>query len=180
MKNIPNLLSAFRIVLIPFFVWQMLMEHTLNAGIILVISGITDLLDGYLARRFGWITSLGKVLDPIADKLTQAAVSILLMLRLRQYWYFFAFMILKDLLMLVLGGSLLLKGIKLDGAQWFGKVSTVVYYAAMILIVFFPGMPQWTIITLLALSTLCALAAALLYVPEYLRYRREHTKDMGD
>lgn len=176
MKNIPNILSAFRIVLIPFFVWQMLQGNTLYAGLILVGSGFTDLLDGFLARRFGWISNLGKVLDPVADKLTQAAVSFTLMLLLRHYWYFFAFMIAKDFVMLVLGGYLLVKGVTLDGAQWFGKLSTAVYYGATILIVLFPALPQWTVITLLSLASLCALIAALLYVPEFLRYKREEAQ----
>ncbi|MDR2932121.1 MAG: CDP-alcohol phosphatidyltransferase family protein, partial [Oscillospiraceae bacterium] len=89
MRHIPNILSFFRIVLIPFFVWQMLAGHTFNAAIILGISGLTDLLDGFLARRFGWISQLGKVLDPAADKLTQVTVCVVLAIVYRKYWYFF-------------------------------------------------------------------------------------------
>lgn len=173
MKHIPNILSFFRIVLIPFFVWQIMTGETLIAGIILVVSGITDLLDGQLARRFNWITSLGKVLDPIADKLTQAAVSITLMILFQDYWYFFAIIIIKDLIMLVLGGNLLRKGVEIEGARWFGKLSTCVYYGTMILIVFFPTMPEWIIVGFLSLATICALVAAILYIPDFLDYKRE-------
>ena len=173
MKHIPNILSFFRIVLIPFFVWQIMIGETLIAGVILVVSGITDLLDGQLARRFNWITNLGKVLDPIADKLTQAAVSVTLMIRLKEYWYFFAIIIIKDLIMLLLGGHLLRKGVEIEGARWFGKISTCVYYGTMILIVFFPTMPGWIIVAFLSLATICALVAAVLYIPDFLDYRRE-------
>lgn len=172
MKNIPNILSLFRILLIPFFIWQMVRGNNGVAGIILLVSGMTDLMDGYLARRFNWISDLGKVLDPIADKLTQNAVCIILMIRLRAYWYFFAIIILKELVMLILGGYLLSRGVKLEGARWFGKISTGVFYVTMICIVLFPDMPDTVEFIALALSTVCALVAAGLYIPEFIRYRR--------
>ena len=81
MKHIPNILSSLRIVMIPFFVWQMLTGNMLSAGLILLASGITDTLDGQLARHFGWISDLGKILDPFADKLTQTAVSVCFIIR---------------------------------------------------------------------------------------------------
>lgn len=171
MKNIPNILSVSRIAMLPFLVQQLLKGNTLNAGLILLASAATDTLDGFLARHFGWVSDLGKVLDPIADKLTQAVVSVTLMFVMREYWFFFAIMILKDLVMLVLGGTLLKQGVKLEGARWFGKVSTVVYYAAMILIVLFRNLPKGIVVGLLSLAAVCALVSALLYIPEYLRYR---------
>lgn len=173
MKHIPNLLSIFRIALIPLFVSQMATGHTLTAGLILVLSGLTDFFDGQLARRFGWVTPVGKILDPVADKLTQTAVSITLMVLLRQYWPFFAIMLAKDCIMLVLGGWLMRRGVKLEGARWFGKVSTFLYYAVMILIILIPSLPAWLTLTLLVLATACALISALLYIPVWRRYRRE-------
>lgn len=178
MKNIPNILSGFRLALIPVFVWQMLAGNTVAAGIILILSGITDLLDGKLARRFGWVTDLGKILDPIADKLTQFAVSVTLAVRLWDYWYLFAILVIKDLVMLILGGTLVGKGIHIDGAKWFGKVSTCVYYGATILIVLVPSIPQWAVITLLSLAVVCSLIAAVMYIPEYVRYRKENREDV--
>ncbi len=173
MKNIPNILSVIRILLLPFFVMQMMQGNAVGSGIILVASGLTDTLDGKLARRYNWITDLGKILDPVADKLTQFTVSITLAFQLREYWYFFAIMVAKDLIMLVLGGYLLKKGAKLQGSRWFGKISTVVYYIAMILIVFFHSMPQWIFLALLSIATICAIIAALLYIPEFMQYKRE-------
>ncbi|RVU53884.1 CDP-alcohol phosphatidyltransferase family protein [Anaerosphaera multitolerans] len=174
MKNIPNLLSLLRILLIPFFVHQLLIGNTLNAGIILLISALTDFLDGKLARKFGWITDLGKVLDPIADKLTQFAVSITLAITLRQYWIFFAVIIFKDIVILLGGGYLMKRGIKLEGAKWFGKVATFIYYFATILIILIPGMPNWFITLILSLAVICALISAFLYIPEFFKYKKNN------
>lgn len=175
MRHIPNILSGLRIVLIPFFVWQMLVGNTLAAGLILLASGLTDTLDGNLARHFGWISDLGKVLDPVADKLTQTAVSVCLMIQFPRLWFFFAILILKDLIMLILGGYLTRGGVKLEGARWFGKVSTVVFYTVMILLVLFPAIPSQLTIGLLILAVGCAVMAGLLYLPEYRRYKAKRT-----
>lgn len=85
--SIPNVLGYIRILLIPLFVWRYLTaqsgaDYYTAAGIVL-LSGLTDLFDGLIARRFHMITELGKVLDPIADKLTQAAIVFCLMFRVR-------------------------------------------------------------------------------------------------
>ena len=80
--TIPNLLSAFRLVLIPVFIWTYCVrkEYLTTAGL-LFLSGLTDLADGYIARRFHMVSNLGKMLDPVADKLTQAAMLVCLVTR---------------------------------------------------------------------------------------------------
>lgn len=170
MKHIPNALSALRILLIPFFVYLMMQNQSPLAGLVLVISGITDLLDGFLARSFNWTSQLGKILDPVADKLTQAAVCIVMIIKLRYYWPFFAILLAKDLIMLLAGGLLIHKGIKLEGARWFGKTSTLVFYVTMITVIFIPDMPKGVILFLLAVTTLSAVSAALMYLPELQLY----------
>ena len=72
---------------------------------------------------------------------------------------------------MVLGGWLIKKKIKIEGSRWFGKLSTFVFYGAMILIVFCPGMPGWLITLLITLAVLCALIAAALYFPEFIEYQ---------
>lgn len=171
MQHIPNILSGFRIVLIPFIIWQFIVGNTMIAGIILLVSALTDFIDGKLARHFGWVTDLGKILDPIADKLTQATLSVTLALHLKRYWYFFAIIIFKDIVMLVIGGSLVRKGVRLEGAKWFGKVSTFVYYLVMLLIILIPTLPHWSVVAILTTASVCALIAALLYIPEYKKYK---------
>lgn len=174
MRHIPNILSGFRIVLIPFFIWQMAEGQTLAAAIILVVSGITDCLDGFLARRFGWISQLGKVLDPAADKMTQITVFIMLAIRLPQYWYFFAVLFFKELVMLVLGGWLLKRGVKIDGARWFGKIVTILFYVIAIALIFFGDkIPGWGHVAMLAAITVAAIVAGLMYIPEFINYRKQ-------
>ena len=80
--TIPNLMGYFRILLIPVFCYFYIKKQTylLAAGIVL-ISSLTDLFDGYIARRFNMVTELGKALDPVADKLTHAALALCLAFR---------------------------------------------------------------------------------------------------
>ena len=173
MKNIPNILSFLRILLIPAFVWLMHTDQTMAAAIVLGISGITDMLDGFLARRFDWVTPLGKLLDPAADKLTQVAVCIVLAVRLRTYGPFFILLLLKEVIMLIGSAYLIKKQVKLEGAKWFGKLGTVLFYVSMTLIVFVPDMPGPVTAALLGATTACALLAAIMYIPEFSKYKEE-------
>ena len=173
MKHIPNLLSFFRIILIPFFVLEMLKGNTAVAGGILLVSSVSDFLDGLLARKFSWVSKLGKILDPLADKLTQVTVSLLLLLRLIEYWYFFAFMIFKDFIILLLGGILLRQGMQYEGSKFLGKASTFFFYAGMISIIFFPTLPEWLIFSILVVSFSLALISGVLYIPQFFIYKNE-------
>lgn len=185
MKHIPNILTLFRVALIPFFVWMMLAEQPYYAAGVLILSGITDLLDGFLARRYNWVSDVGKFLDPAADKLTQLAVCIMLLIKLNQYWYFFAALLLRDSFMFTMGAYLLKKGVRLEGARWFGKVGTALFYAAMLLILLIPNMPAAVAYILLGSTTAMAFTAAALYFPQYLKYRQQakanakHDKNTG-
>lgn len=173
MKNIPNILTLLRIALIPFFVWQIFVGNHFIAGLILFVSSLTDLLDGLLARKFNWVSDLGKVLDPIADKLTQTAVSVMLIVVLRQYWYFFLIIILKDFFILLLGSKMIKQGMKFKGAKFIGKATTFIFYGGTICIILFPNMAEWLKISILTLSVLLSLATAATYLPEYLRFIKE-------
>jgi cardiolipin synthase len=176
MKNIPNAISFFRILLIPFFIIRIVEGDTLSAAVILIVSGVTDMLDGMIARAMNWITPLGKVLDPVADKLTQMVVYVALIMRFREYWGIFAFMIFKDLAMLVMTGFLMRRGVKIEGARWFGKLATIVFYFTAVLIFLFPGLPDGIILGLLILTFACVLLSAALYIPEFLCYNRKRGK----
>ena len=76
--TVPNALSVLRIVIIPFFAWFFLKDQLLEAVALLVLSGLSDCVDGFLARKLNQVTELGKMLDPLADKLTQGVVAICL------------------------------------------------------------------------------------------------------
>jgi len=172
MKNIPNILSSARILLIPLFTWLALNGHGEWAAFVLVISGFTDMLDGYLARKYNWITQLGKVLDPMADKLTQISVYLILLSRMRWLWPLFSTMILKESIMIILGYGLMKRDIKIQGARWFGKVTTTVFYIAMAILLFFPNLAEIWQTSLVSVTLLCVVISAVMYLPEYVKYRR--------
>ena len=173
MKNIPNILTIIRIILIPVVVWLVIIDNRELAGIVLIVSSITDFLDGFLARKFNWITNLGKLLDPIADKFTQGAVAIILIKLYKEYWYFFAFIILKDFVILLLGLILLKQGMVFSGSKIIGKVSTFYLYLLSIALIIFSNIPNIFVIIIISLAGLLALISGLSYIPEYKRYKSE-------
>ena len=135
-NTIPNWLSFIRIALIPVFAVLFVQGHQLVAVIVMICAALTDLFDGKIARKFNQVSNLGKILDPIADKLSQMAIVIVL---LYTYWenpikYLFFFFIVKEVLMLLGGALLLSKGMRPTAAEIWGKVATNVFYIAMIII----------------------------------------------
>lgn len=134
--NVPNVLSAIRILLIPVFVVTFFRGDLILAMVVLIVSGITDVTDGFIARKFKLETALGKVLDPVADKLTQAAVIVCVTIRHPAILPLLAILVLKEIFMLI--GALVLyrKGLRPSPAKWFGKLSSSVLYVAMVLLVF--------------------------------------------
>ena len=109
--SIPNLMGYFRLLLIPVFCYLYLAKEAYHwaAGVVL-LSSLTDLFDGMIARKFNMITNLGKALDPIADKLTHGALALCLAFRYPQMWVLFGLMVLKEGYMVVMGLLFLRKG----------------------------------------------------------------------
>lgn len=139
MKNIftvPNLISLFRLMLIPLFVVTYFNESENNyylwSIIIVVVSGISDVIDGFIARKFNMISDLGKILDPIADKLTQVVVIMSLAIKHPSIFPMFIVLFAKELITLFAATHLLFKGTKPISSKWFGKLSTVVIFLTMV------------------------------------------------
>jgi len=174
MRHIPNILSAFRIVLIPLLIYLVVAGEMFQAALILILSGVTDLLDGFLARRLGWESRVGKVLDPMADKLTQITICVLFAAVLGgRFWIFFGFLVFKEAVMLGLGAYLWRKGVKIEGSRWFGKVTAVLFYLSVIVIALWPSLPEWAVYGLLGITSLVALFAGLKYIPDFRGYCRQ-------
>ncbi|MCL2827188.1 MAG: CDP-alcohol phosphatidyltransferase family protein [Oscillospiraceae bacterium] len=172
MRHIPNILSSFRIVLIPFFVLKVIQGNMFAAALLLILSALTDMLDGFLARRFGWVTNVGKVLDPVADKLTQISVCVLFAIHLAEFWFLFAILALKELTIMLFSAYLVKNRVQLEGARWFGKLTTALFYTSMILIALFPALPVWVVYTLLISTIICAIGATLMYIPEFIQHKK--------
>ncbi|MBQ3196426.1 MAG: CDP-alcohol phosphatidyltransferase family protein [Clostridia bacterium] len=140
--TIPNILSMVRILLIPVYGYLYIAKNNyLVSAIVLAASMLTDAVDGIIARRLKMISTFGKIIDPIADKLTQAAVFFFLSLRWwEQLKWVVLILVLKEGFMLVMGLLHLKKGRMLNGALWAGKICTTVLFVSMGLLVINPNM----------------------------------------
>ena len=171
--SIPNCMGYFRILLIPVFCFLYLNaedrgDYYLAAGVIL-LSYITDFLDGQVARRFHMITEFGKILDPVADKLTHGAIAFCLAFRYEAMRYLFLFMVVKEGFMAVMGMINLRHGRKLDGAKWFGKVCTGALFMLLFLLVLWPDIPLVWAERLIYLVLVIMVLTLILYIPEFYR-----------
>ena len=142
--TIPNLLSLFRLVLIPVYVYIYLnarnqQDYYLAAGI-LAVSCITDLIDGKIARHFNMISTVGKILDPLADKLTQFTLILCLASKYPILWYLIGLFFVKELFQLVAGAVNLRRGKMLKGALISGKICTTILFVSLIVMVMLPGL----------------------------------------
>lgn len=178
--TIPNILSYVRIVLIPVFVFFYISADNSRgyyiAASVLLVSGLTDALDGIIARKLNQTTELGKLLDPIADKLTQVAVASTLMVHWPYIWLLVLLFIIKELNLLVHNIWLYKKGIIMDGSKWYGKVATAVFYLCMFLLVIVPNMTHEYTLFLLFLTALFQLIALIGYSGWFLQMHRRALK----
>lgn len=133
--TIPNLLSCLRLAVIVPLVMFIIEENYIWAGIMLLISGVSDMFDGMIARRFNQVTQLGKILDPIADKLTLIAVVVSLSVADRAVLCFALVLFVKEMLMLIGGYIMLKKDVRPPASKWYGKTSTVIFYVSVAVIV---------------------------------------------
>ena len=167
--TIPNALTLFRILLIPVFVWlYVAQKHRYTAVAVVALSGLTDVADGYIARHFNMVSDVGKILDPVADKLTQAALLICLASRYRVIYWVFCLLVVKEMVMGLLGLATVKATGRVEGARWYGKVSTGVFYGTMLLLLIFADMPESWANLLIALCAVALVMALILYVRHYL------------
>ncbi len=169
--KLPNILCYVRFLLIPFFVILYIRAVSpsdyLKAGIIVFISGLTDFLDGFIARKFNMITDFGKLIDPLADKLTQAALIFVMVVKIKWMFLLLILFVLMQLFLLVAGIVMLRKGTKLNGAKWFGKVSTTIFYAVMLVLISVPTLKPSISNVLILTCGAFLLLSFLLYIKEY-------------
>lgn len=135
--SVPNVISLIRLAIIPFMVWFYLEGKLVWAVAMVAISGLSDAIDGYIARHFNQITPLGKVLDPVADKLTQIALGVCLVFSFPFVLPLVILLVIKDALMLFWGVRLLKAGQSPFSAKWWGKVATIAFYIGVLVIMAF-------------------------------------------
>lgn len=142
--TIPNLLSLFRLALIPIYVSIYLNATETHqyylAGGILAVSCLTDMIDGKIARHFNMISTVGKVLDPLADKVTQLALTICLSIRYPVLRNVLLLFLIKEIFQLIAAVINFHRGKMLPGALLMGKICTTVLFVSLTVLVLFPDL----------------------------------------
>lgn len=180
--TIPNLLSLFRLLLIPVYVAIYLNAKGASdyylAASILAVSCLTDLIDGKIARHFNMISSLGKLLDPVADKATQFTLIICLAVRYPSLKYLIILFIFKEAFQLIAGGISYHNGRMLKGALISGKICTTVLFVSLIAMVMLPEMDNTTANIIVIIDAVFMVIALVNYIIAY--FFRENKFDAVD
>lgn len=172
-KYIPNILSVIRLLLVGAFVYCYFSINVYLALAVFVLAGVTDVLDGILARKFNWITNVGKILDPIADKSMQCTVLLCMAIGADHLipWWLAAFFIIKEVLLGVGAIFVFKKKDTVVSSKWFGKLAVCVFYATIFIIITLK--PARPIVILLSLITIgFALGAFVSYIRKYTKKPR--------
>jgi cardiolipin synthase len=189
--TIPNLISFIRILLVPLFAYLFMQGDFVPAVIVLALSGLSDCVDGKIARKFNQISALGKMLDPLADKLTQITLAVLLFLTfnkaedtmLKAFSWVFLVFIGKEFIM-VLGSVIMLSvGLRPGAAEIYGKVATLAFYVVMVFIIGFGPevgafrnlftIPNTLMMILVIISAILTMVAFFSYIPDVIRQVKE-------
>ncbi len=162
--TVPNLLSALRILLIPVFMWSYLRRENITATVVLLAaSGLTDMLDGFIARRFHMVSEFGKALDPLADKLTQLAMLCCLVLRFPRLLWLIIVLCVKECFVASTQLLVLHRTDMVLGAEWHGKLTTLLLYAVMLLHLLWLDLPEQLSWFLELLCVVMLLLSGVLY-----------------
>lgn len=161
--TIPNMMSFFRILLIPFIALTYFAEHYYISAGIVILSALTDVVDGFVARHFNMVSPLGKALDPIADKLT--LLTIIICLSFESVWMIMLLVIVlvKEVLLGVEGLMIIKNTGTTYSSNWHGKLATSMLYLSMLLHIIFPELPTPLSITLIASCIAAVLLSFALY-----------------
>ncbi len=170
LRYIPNILSLIRLLLVPVFIFLFLGGKTTAAVAVFIFSGFTDVLDGYIARKYNFISNAGKVLDPLADKLTQMSAFVCLYItELVPVWmpvvYFF-----KELATAIGAFFVFRKGNVVVKSHIFGKLATFLVFAFVsVVILFGDGISQTAIVISCIFMCVYFLFSCLMYVNTEMR-----------
>ena len=169
--TIPNILSFFRLLLIPVYIYLYLTAQStakyVAAGLVLALSCLTDMVDGRIARKYHMVSKIGMLLDPVADKATQAALLVCLSMKYPILYPVLGLLVIKESFQLIALIIAFLNGKMLPGALLVGKVCTTVLFVSLIAIVLFPDIPS-KIVDLIAVVDACFLGVSFVcYICAY-------------
>lgn len=168
LKHIPNILTVLRFFLIPFTIYFLIKDEYIVAISFLILSGLTDVLDGAIARKFNLITNFGKLIDPLADKLTQVSILGTLVVKNIIPLWILVVVILKEATM-VAGASFLYGKELVVSSKWYGKAATVLFYLAIALTMIFRDLEIQTSLDLIIyyIAVIMTLFSLVMYFREF-------------
>ena len=194
-NTIPNWISFARIVMVPIFAVLFLNDEIVWSVVVLALSGFSDFIDGKIARKFNQISDLGKVLDPVADKLTQMTIALLLYLRfsgsadslVKTFSWVFLIFIIKEFVMVLFGAIMIAMNLRPIAAEFYGKAATMVFYVVMLLLFAFAPdvgafnslwtIPDLLLVILVAISAVLCVVAFFSYIPGvWKQYKEKYLK----
>lgn len=169
-KHIPNILTIIRFIFIPIILRAIFDGNYILGIIFFTISGLTDVLDGFIARKFNLVSNFGKLMDPLADKLTQISVlAALVSVKIIPVWIL-TIVVLKELIMVV-GASFLYGKDVVVYSKWYGKLATVLFYLAIVMSLlmnnFNLGIPFRVDLYLYYLAILATIFSLIMYAIQF-------------
>lgn len=181
--NIPNILTAVRFILIPVFAYFLCTQQYAIAVALFLAGGLTDVLDGYIARKYNLITSWGKIADPMADKLMQLTALVILSLVIKIIPVELLIIILAKEIFMGIGAIVLYKQDNyVVSANWYGKMATVVFYLAIVMLIFDASFSRLILFGLpfnrlfFLLAVIAALFAFFMYVRSYRTIKKSNAR----
>lgn len=169
---IPNIITTCRLLLVPIFAYMMACDNYFAAAIIFIISGVSDVIDGYIARHFNMITRFGMIYDPFVDKLMQITAIVCLVIKDIIPPWLLIFVLLKEVSMILVGGILYIKKIEIKSNKY-GKAATVIFYAGVLLLITWKSMPSVVFSLVISLMILAMLVAAIYYATDIIKHYDE-------
>ena len=180
-KHIPNILSVIRLMLVGVFIYTYYNVSRYTALAVFVCAGVTDVVDGILARRFNWITNVGKILDPIADKSMQCTVLLCMCIGNDPLipWWLAAFFIVREITMAFGALFIFKKKDTVVSSRWFGKLAVCIFYASVFFIILLDPSRE-VVLTLSIITVLAAIMAFVSYCLNYLKKPSVKEKEKAD
>lgn len=183
--NLPNLLTIVRFFLVPVFILVYTggdaAASRISAALIFLVASVTDVLDGYIARKYNLVTDFGKLADPVADKLMQLSAIGCLAINNRISMWILVLFIFKEIIM-ILGGINLLKDKFVVQSKWSGKIATVVLFICVMVILATDeaAFPKYYATILMCCSIIATIIAFFDYAQMYLKIKENMSKSRVD
>jgi len=177
--TIPNILSFLRLCLIPVIMWLYIKRQDyLWTLIALILSGITDIVDGIIARKCNMVSDFGKAFDPVADKLTQIATLFCLISRFPYMVYPFAILVFKEVCTAITSLISIKRTSTVKGAVWYGKLTTVSLYAMMAIHLLWYNMPHTISLIMVGVCIGIMLMSFIMYTVQNIKAIKNRTFDI--